>query len=237
MEKGTLHRAADWLRRAIQTENAPPDSAQHASAPARIDAELLEVLSEELGLRAAALRCAMRGLESPQVAPTDEVRRQLALEIEQIEELVDGLSALATPQIESPDWQSIELTEAFRRAIQRHETRSMLKLPVRVRGRADAGRVRANPATLVRTLALCLDATELVASPESAIIADLASRDSLIIIDFRPMVALSVLPARSRERIQTMLALASRLSTTFGATLECVARESAITPSLRLAQG
>lgn len=237
MGMGTLTRAAEWFRRALQTgESAMPAESRPAKAETRAyDPQLFEVLSEDLRERTVALRAAVRAIDSDLSLRTGEVYKNCVAEIEKIEDLVDGLSALATPPPGSGEPQSLELTDVIRRALSRHETRFGARLPVRVRGVSGTPRVMGRQSALVRSLALCFDATELVASPGSTLIVDVAPDDKFVIMNFRPTVVVSLLPGRVRDRMHSMLGLAANLAETCGAHLDVVARDSVMTPMLKIA--
>lgn len=231
---GALHRAADWIRRALQANDGSLPGAENGVSAKTYDPELLSILSDDLCERVAGLRSAMRVIDSNGDGAGAECYKNCLTEIEKIEELIDGLSALAASPKGAFEPQQIDLTEAFRRALARHEERYGGRLPARIRGASQTPRVIANYPALIRTLALCFDVTELTASPGSTLIVDVEPDEGFVIINFRPTVVTSLMPPRQRERMLSMLGLASRLADSFGARLDVVARDSALTPTLKI---
>lgn len=236
MGKGTIDRAAEWLRRALHTNDTnhnnstnPPEAAE----PRVSDPQLLEYVAEDLNARAAALRKSLSELDPNASGSSREAYANCIEQIDRLEELAMGVSALAVDAVAQTPEQLFDMSDAIRRATKHYNSERGERIPIRVRSQSGLPRIFGRNPALPRTLALCFSIAEIIASVESTIIVDLSIQGDFVIANIFPSTVTSILPPRQRERFHSMMGLAGRLAATFDAKLDLVERDGLFTPRLR----
>ncbi|MFN0204868.1 MAG: hypothetical protein ACKVS6_00975 [Planctomycetota bacterium] len=235
MGKGTIDRAADWLRRALHTEMQNNNSAPPAGAaePHVSDPQLLEYVAGNLTQRAAILRKSLAELDPSASGSTRKAYANCIQQIDELEELAMGVSALAVDAISQVPEQLFDVSDAIRRATKHYNSERAERPAIRIRSERGLPRIVGRNPALPRTLALCFSIAEIVASVDATIIVDLSIQNDFVIAHIFPSTVTSILPPRQRERFHSMMGLAGRLAATFDAKLDLVEREGLFTPRIR----
>lgn len=238
MQPGALTRAADWIRHAL-----PGIAHEHGASPAQDgssreglsahDLKLLEFLASDVADRARSLRTAVRSIECREDALSSVLDRVLG-EVEQLDELAASVSDLVVQSKGPCNLQTLDLLDPFRRARARLARRPGGGIRVRVNAPSRPPRVLANEAALVRTIALCLEASALGAGAAGAIVVRVEDDTDRIRARFRSEASSPYTPPSARDRIRAALALASRLAATFGADVGAAADGPRLVPTLTL---
>ncbi len=229
-----LDRAVALVRSAASLPSHRPEPPiARDPAEALADARLLEFVADDLRDRVQALRAAIREVEDGAAPPPAAIARCLD-ELNLLDDLGSSVADLVIQTREARPVEPVDLVDPFRRALRRLEERRGLWIPVRVRTSPGSPRVLANPSALVRTLSLCLEASALARDASSSIVVDVQASSGTVAATFRPESTQPAPLPKSGERLRSILALATRLASTFDATLDVERCGVHLLPRLRL---
>ncbi|HKE02309.1 MAG TPA: hypothetical protein VKE69_14925 [Planctomycetota bacterium] len=216
---------------AARESSDPASSAGAVATPAEL--RLLDFIGEDLADRARAIRTALRAMPDSGDAGHGALERAIA-EVELLDELASSVNDLVLQARQGGEPEPIDLVEPFRRARARFADRPGGPLPVRISSPASSVLVLAHEAALVRTIALCLEASALSSDVGGAIHVHVGEEGERVRATFRGAKPAPGLPARLGERVRSSLAIASRLARTFGGEVDLARDGERLVPRLGL---